>query len=307
MTATADTPENQSTERSRVRWPPNDELEHSILESKFFGDRDGLDFLETFWNPIYDETDLLQYRRTADVWRTRMSGRTFKDISKVLHIDERKACALVSGRNLHPYLVQMYLNSQILSKPRIGWKWVLECTPKPANMFPNGVEVPERIQSYQDVLEFLGQFPPVPADHPAIKFFAITSEWIEQNKAELFGFLLGFLLGDAGKNYPEYERRLRRPFKTSLSTNMAVRESNIRILRFFQLCLSAIGISSRQLEIQQPVIRWVSPASSLLTWIIRECIGLGIGQRTSRNPASMDWIFNFPCNFIAAFFQGLGE
>lgn len=307
METYVDTAENKNSKGERVRWPPYSQQERSILESKFLGDWESLDFLKAFWNPVYDREDLFQYRRAAEVWKTRLSGRTFENISKELRVDGRKANALISGRNLRTHLVQMYLNYEVLSKPRPGWKWVLECTPKPTNMFPKATAVPETIQSYQDILDFLKQFPPIPANHPAIKIVGLPSEWAEHHKAELFGFLLGFLLGDAGKNYPEYENRLRRPFKTTLSTNMAVSESNIRVLRFFQLCLASVGIDSRQLEMQQPAIRWISPASSLLTWIIRVCLGLRVGQRTSKNPASMNWILTCPRTFIIAFIQGLGE
>ena len=307
MTTYADTPKNQTSKGGRVRWPPYTPQERSVLERKFLGDWESLDFSKAFWNPIYDEEDLSQYRRATGVWRMRLSGRTFEEISKELQVDARKANALFSGRNLRTHLIQMYLNSQMLSEPMPGWRWVLECTPKPTNMFPKATAVPESVQSYQDILKFLEQFPPVHADHPAVKFFGLSSQWVEQHKPELFGFLLGFLLGDAGKNYPEYEYRLRRPYKTTLSTNMAVNQSNIRILRFFQLCLTSVGIDSRQLEMQQPVIRWVSPASSLLTWVIRVCLGLQSGQRTSRNPVSMNWILNCPRTFIVAFIQGLGE
>jgi hypothetical protein len=307
MTTILDTREEKKNWGGRIRWPPYTQHERSILETKFLGDWESLEFLKAFWNPIYDEEDLSQYRRTVDVWRMRQSGKTFGNIARGFRIDERKACALVSGKNLHPHLVQMYLNSQMLSKPRTRWKWILDCTPKPTNMFPKAVEVPERIQSYQDVLDFLKQFPPVPADHPATEFFGLSCQWVEQHKPELFGFLLGFLLGDAGKNYAEYEHRGRHYGKSTLSTNMAANESNTRILRYVQLCLSIVGIQSRQLESQRAIIRWVSNSTSLLTWIIRVCLGFDVNQRTSRNPVKMDWILRCPREFIIAFLQGIAE
>lgn len=174
-------------------------------------------------------------------------------------------------------------------------------------MFPTAIAVPSTIKSYQDISDFLKQFSPVPSDHPAIKYFGLSSEWAEQHKPELFGFLLGFLVGDAGKNYPEYERRSRRPIKTTLSTNMATNPSNTRLLRYVQLCLAVIGIGSHQQLSQTSVIRWVSPSSSLLTWIIRVCLGLATNQRTGRNPISMDWILDCPHHFIVSFIQGVSE
>ena len=237
----------------------------------------------------------------------RLSGRTFDDISKGLRVDGRKANALVSGRNLRTHLVQLYLNSQMLPKPRIGWKWVLESMPKPTKMYPKVVEVPDRIRTYQDILDFLKQFPPVPEDYPAIRYFGLSSEWVEQHKAELFGFLLGFILGDAGKNYAEYEYRSRHYRKTAMNTNMSGIRSNMRILYYVQMRLHIIGIHSHRITSINGVIRWNSQASDLLTWTLRVCLGLEEGQRTSRNPVTMSWILGCPKHFIISFLQGLAE
>ncbi len=298
---------NRTEQGGRVRWPPYTQQERSILEGKFLGDWESLEFLKAFWNPIYDQEDLCQYRRAAEVWRMRLSGKAYKSIAKELQIDERKACALVSGKNLHPHLVQMYLNSQMLSKPKIGWKWILECTPKPTKMTPKAVEVPERIRSYQDVLDFLKQFPPVPADHPAIRFFGLSSQWVEQHKPELFGFLLGFLLGDAGKYFPEYLKHARHYSKTGLSTNMSSSDSNVRVLTYTQLCLGIFNLWSHEISAIKGTIRWSSQSSDILTWMLRVCIGLGPGQRTSYEKAKMEWLLECPRDFIVAFFQGLAD
>jgi len=299
--------EKQDSKGGRVRWPAYTEQERSILTKKFLGDWRSLDFLEDFWNPICDQGDILQYLRTAEVWRLRLSGKTFQSISLELGIDEGKACALVKGKNLHSYLVQMYLNSQLLPKPRDGWNWILARTPKPTDIFPNATAVPARIQTYQDILDFLKQFSPVPDDHPALEFFGLSSKWVESRKAEFFGFLLGFMVGDAGKNYPEYERKSRRPSKTTLSTNMAVKDSNLRILKYVQLCLICIGIDSHQQESARRIIRWVTAPNNVLTWILRVCLGQSVGERTSRNQIRMDWLLDCPREFIVAFAQGLAE
>lgn len=301
------TPEKLINKGGRVRWPSYAPSERTALENNVLSDGENLDFLKAFWSPIYDREDLFQYRRIVEVWRMRLSGRAFKEISNELGIDQRKACALISGKNLRPYLVQIYLNSQILPRPRNGWKWILECIPKPTNAFPKALQVPEKIQRYQDIIDFLKQFPSVPSDHPAIKFFGLTSEWVEKHNAELFGFLLGFMVGDAGKYYPEYAKRSRHTNKTTLWTNMAINASNLRVLRFVQLGLATVGIDSHQQSTRTEVIRWVSKSTNVLSWMLRVCLGLEANQRTSRNPIMMNWILNCPRNFIVSFIQGIAE
>lgn len=302
-----DTKRDEESKGGRVRWSNYTHQEHSELEKKFLGDWPNLDFLEYFWNPTYDEGDLLQYRRAAEVWRRRLSGRTFQAISTDLGIDEGKACALVKGNNLHPHLVQMYLVSQHLEKPKDGWKWILERSPKPTNAHPRAFLAPTEIHSYKDIQEFVNQFPAVQCDHPALRRFGLSVDWVELHKMELFGFLLGFLVGDAGKYFPEYIDNTRHYTGISLNTNMKAIDSNIRILTYVQLCLSVIGIQSHEIVPAPGTTRWTSESSNILTWIFKVCLGLNSGERTSRNPVKMDWLLTCPQEFLTGFIQGIAE
>ncbi|MDA4128186.1 MAG: hypothetical protein OK422_01780 [Thaumarchaeota archaeon] len=293
--------------KRRRLWPRYTEDERSILRRKFLGHWENLDFLEDFWNLIWDERDLQQYRRVAKVWRLRQSGKKFGEISKELGVDPRKACALFTGYNCRPYLVHMYLNRKRLGKPRPGWKWILERTPKPTDSYPKHSFVPNHIRAYQDILDFLAQFPVVPEDNPALKFFGLATRWVGERRAILFGFLLGFLVGDAGKQYADYEYRSRHYAKTAMCTNMARKVSNVRLLRYVQLTLASIGLSSRQGRSSRDIIRWNSVTSNILTWIINICLGLDSGGRTSLNPVKMNWLLSCPRGFLVSFFQGLAD
>src|SRR3989475_9321009 len=206
----------------------------------------------------------------------------------------------------------MYLNREVLGKPRNGWKGRRGRARKPTAPSPKVVEVPEKITGYSDITDFLAQFPPVPKEHPALEFFGVDVEWVERHKPELFGFLLAFLVGDAGKYYPEYENRARHYNKAAMTTNMARTDSNFRVLKYVQLGLETIGIQSHQIEAHQlpdgyEVIRWNSETSNLITWIIRTCLGLKLGERTSRVPIDIPWINTCPRDFIVVFLQGLTD
>src|SRR5438552_4414496 len=93
---------------------------------------------------------------------------------------------------------------------------------------------------------------------------------------------------------------------------MATTDSNFRVLKYVQLGLQTIGIQSHQIEAHQlpdgyEVVRWNSETSNLITWIIRTCLGLKPGERTSRVPIDMPWINTCPRDFIIAFLQGLAD
>jgi len=293
----------------RVRWTQYNDQERQILESKLLSDDAAkLDFLGDYWNVVHDEGDTTQCERMASVWRLSKQGQPFKTIGNTLHLDQRKACALVSGLNCRPYLAQMYLNREKLGPPRReGWKWILDCTPKPTNPYPRALQVPERIRSHEDILEFLKQFPPVSEESEALRFFGLTSAWAEEHKAELFWWLLGFMVGDMGKRYVHNEPRLRHYRKTAMNTRMTNKDSNLRVLRYVQLALECLGILSHKVHSEDGVVRWNSISSNILTWMIQVCSGLNEGEKTSTHQLDMPWMKSSPENLIIAFLQGLAD
>jgi len=97
-----------------------------------------------------------------------------------------------------------------------------------------------------------------------------------------------------------------------MTTNMARTDSNFRVLRYVQLGFDSIGIRSHQIEAHQlpdgyEVVRWNSETSNLITWIIRTCLGLKLGERTSGVPIDIPWINTCPRDLIVAFLQGLAD
>lgn len=300
--------ETETAKGGRVRWLPYTAEESRILDKKLLNDPSNLDFLKDYWNVVYDESDALQYQRLANTWQMRHRGRPFKAISEAIHLDQQKACALISGRNCRPYLAQMYLTREKLGPlRRDGWKWILDCTPKPTNPYPRALQVPEQIRTHEEILEFLTQFPPISQESEALRFFGLTSAWAEEHKAELFWFLLGFLVGDAGKRYVHNESELRHYRKTAMNTRMAYKESNFRVLRYVQLALESLGIASHQVHSANDRVHWNSESSNELTWMLQACAGLKEGNNTSTQMLDMLWMRECPKNLIIAFLQGIAD
>ena len=300
--------ETETAKGGRVRWLPYTAEESRILDKKLLNDPSNLDFLKDYWNVVYDESDALQYQRLANTWQMRHRGRPFKAISEAIHLDQQKACALISGRNCRPYLAQMYLTREKLGPlRRDGWKWILDCTPKPTNPYPRALQVPEQIRTHEEILEFLTQFPPISQESEALRFFGLTSAWAEEHKAELFWFLLGFLVGDAGKQYVHNENRSRHYRKTAVTTRMTNKDSNFRVLRYVQLALESLGMMSHQVHSGNEVVHWNSESSNIITWTIQVCLGLKEGETTSTHKLNMPWLKICPKNLIVAFLQGLAD
>jgi len=68
--------------RARIRWPLYDGREPELLERMCLGDWKSLDFMSRFWESVYDERDLLQWKRLAAAWRLRASGKSFNNIPR---------------------------------------------------------------------------------------------------------------------------------------------------------------------------------------------------------------------------------
>ena len=277
-----------------------------MLRAKLLGDWESLEFMRDFWNLEYDERDILQYRRLAPVWRMRESGASYKQIANKLGEDTGKCCALVSGKNCRPYLAQMYLNREVLGKPRNGWKWILERTPKPTAPYPKALQVPEQITSYQDIVDFLNQFPQSENASPSSELH-VTPEWVEKNKQNLFAFLLGFMVGDAGKNYPKSAENARTYDASSLDVNMKRHESNQRLLRFVEMCLNVIGLQAKEVQSPSDIVRVQTEYSRLLTWILRTCLGITGEMRTSEDSIDVRWMHSFPPKFVVSFLQAVAD
>jgi len=292
--------------KDRTPWPKYTPEELRLLREKL-SSRDDLTFMEDYWNVVYDERDLAQWRRLADVWRLSDQGQQQREIAAKFGINQALVSRTISGLRWRPNLVQMYLNRAKLGRPHEGRKWILDCTPKPTNPYPRALQVPERIRSHEDILEFLKQFPPVSEESEALRFFGLTSAWAEEHKAELFWWLLGFLVGDAGKYYAEYAPGIRHYRKTQLTTIMSLTDSNFRVLRYVQLALESLGIQSHQVHSDRTIIRWNSASSNVITWIMQVCAGLMQGERTSTSKLDMSWMKNCPRNLVIAFLQGLAD
>jgi len=290
----------------RKAWPKYTPEELDLLRKKL-SSWDDLKFMQDFWNIVYDERDIAQWKRFADVWRLSAQGEQQGSIAAKYGIGQAIISRTLSGEKWRPNLVQMYLNLAKLGKPLEGRKWILDCTPKPTNPYPKALQVPERIRSHEDILEFLKQFPPVSKESEALRFFGLTSAWAEEHKAELFWFLLGFLVGDAGKQYVHNENRARHYRKTSMATMMTHKDSNFRVLRYVQLALECIGIPSHQIASDGTVVRWNSISTNVITWAIQVCLGLKEGETTSTHKLDMSWMASCPMNLVIAFLQGLAD
>jgi hypothetical protein len=125
----------------------------------------------------------------------------------------------------------------------------------------------------------------------------------------LFGYLLGFLIGDAAK-------RKATPGSEMFMELMLTKkhEENLRLGELVCLCANACGIrfsriNDRVMNDRLPYGRyhWKSQHSALVTWMFEKCLGLRHGQLTTYDPVSIDWVCSMDREFRISFLPGLAD
>jgi len=141
------------------------------------------------------------------------------------------------------------------------------------------------------------------------KRFGLSRRYIQENGADLFGHLLGFLVGDAAK------RRSNPASEMFLEVQLAKKhKEDERLGEFVGLCANACGISYYKINVRFVNERlpggryhWKSQPASLLTWMFEQCLGLQEGQLTTYDPVSIEWLPSMKRSFRIAFIQGLAD
>lgn len=182
---------------------------------------------------------------------------------------------------------------------------------------PSGcIEVPERIQSYNDVLSVINQVRPLETTYERGAHFGLTKLSIEQLRADLFAYVLGIMVGDSGKGGGAQNRFASMNLDLQLTKKHT---SNERLGEFVIMCANSLGIgmgrkrdkppSGAQLAGKDPTpaFRWASERSPLVGWMFGVGLGLHWGETTTTHKLRMEWIFQTPESFRIRFVQGASD
>src|SRR5207249_821876 len=163
--------------------------------------------------------------------------------------------------------------------------------------------------------QVIQQLSPTPETSSVMEQFGYKSEQeLLTDRTNLFGFLLGVTLGDAGKPVKGDSRFPSMALSLTLSKN---KPNSLRFGEFTALSAhTSLGLtthrirdapSSQQRYTRAECYRWITPATPLFGWVFRVCLGLERGEKTTYDPVKMDWIVDTPKSFKVHFLQGLAE
>ena len=125
----------------------------------------------------------------------------------------------------------------------------------------------------------------------------------------LMYYLLGWLVGDAGKNFSDKHPWAR--VELDLSRKYP---QNLQLGNFVMSCISLVGIHCGRIRDGPPrnrdhhgMYRWMSYFSEVFVWFHTACLGLDKGQLTSYDPVRMDWLLTASSDSILWFLRGIAD
>ena len=131
----------------------------------------------------------------------------------------------------------------------------------------------------------------------------------DQHFLNLMYYLLGWLVGDAGKSFSDKHPWVR------VEIGLSKRHSqNLALGNFVVDCITMLGMTCGRIKDGSPrannpcgSYRWMSYFSEVFFWFQTACLGLKQDQLTSYDPVSMEWLLTAAPASIECFLRGVAD
>jgi hypothetical protein len=125
----------------------------------------------------------------------------------------------------------------------------------------------------------------------------------------LMYYLLGFMVGDAGKNFSS------KPTLARLELALCRKHpENLALGTFVFDCVLMLGIPCSRIADSQPkhrephgTFRWQSFFSEVIVWLFTSCLGLRVDELTSYDPVRMSWLLSAAHEYRIWFLRGVAD
>ena len=268
-----------------------------------------LEFINSFFGIKATNYDIESFYSFIKVLRLRMKKLSSNKISKTLNLSRSTVDKWLWKTNL-PRLAKLLEYYTELGNPPSGMKWISINSTRGGMFTGKWICVPEKITSFKQVLHFLNQLEFSEEIYVRLKQFELKDD-MPILKPLLFSYVLGVLVGDAGKCPIERSQRVTRRISLSLTKKY---ETNKRFGEFVALCVNSLGLKMKRIKDSEPgrlnkhpFFRWCSQSSELIEWIFNVCLGLESNQLTTYDAVKLDWILKCPSKFKIWFLQGLAD
>lgn len=269
---------------------------------------------EQVWGLDTTPKGIEQLRNFCEFVRMHGIGVGTKEVAKTLGVHRSTILKWRQGINT-PYLAKVAnsLSGRSLSP---GWKFLPLRISSGGNEQKDWIRVPESVHGYNDVLSVIRQTKPLEQAYERAVTLGLREQRLRLMRAELFAYLLGIILGDAGKEGGQQNRFASMNIDFQLTKKEPSNEALGELV-----CMSAnsLGIDIRRIKDKPPsgdtlrgkeptaAYRWVSIRTPLLAWMFRVGLGMKWSETTSKNQVRMDWIFDTPYSFRKRFVQAMAD
>jgi len=252
------------------------------------------------------------YNRFLEILKLSKSGLNGDEVGRALHMNNTRK--YLSGKKMS-FLTFLRAQHDRLGPPESHFQLL------PLRLKPRGtpgdrwVQVPKSPMTYDVLDDFIHKVTPIKPDETVLRDFGFSSvEDVERERTNLFGHLLGAIVGDFGKGLRSSTKFPSMRLSLVLSTN---KPNSYRFGTFATFCANAsVGLGMHQMN-NLPIsntrygksecFAWNSPTSPLVAWIFYDCLGLKNGENTTYNPVRMKWLLRAPSEFCTQFIQGVAE
>jgi transcriptional regulator with XRE-family HTH domain len=272
-------------------------------------------FLESsVWGIRFTEEGLSQMKKFLEFISMHQRGKGVEEIASALGVHRSSILDWRNGNGL-PYLIKVALVAHG-TPPAEGWKLLPLRVGAGGNDFSGWISVPVSISGYSDLVKVVQALEPNQEALDRAGRFGISNEDVRLKRIEFYAYLLGMVLGDAGKLGGEQERFCSMNLDLQLTTK---HDSNEALGEFVCFCVNALGFDMDRVQNKQPsgisllgkdpaeAYRWSSERSPIFAWMFNVCLGLDWGNTTSLTKVNMDWISSTPFEFRKRFIQGLAD
>ncbi|MDA4127486.1 MAG: hypothetical protein OK452_09865, partial [Thaumarchaeota archaeon] len=187
MTAYEDTSEKQTDRGGRTLWPPYHWLESPEIKP----------IVDDFWNPRFDKHDAMMYNRFLNILKLSKSGLNGDEIGRALQMNNVRK--YLTGRKMS-FLTHLRAQHDALGHPTDTHKWL------PTRLRPRGtpsnawIQVPDIPITFDGIDKLIRVLPKSDMHISLLNDFDFKStEELNRERTNLFGFLLGAIVGDFAK------------------------------------------------------------------------------------------------------------
>ena len=288
---------------------------HELLDLFSRGPEDVRRFLKSkVWGIQFSDKGIEQLKKFCEFIRVHREGKGVLESATSLGLHRSTVAEWRNGTD-QPYLVKAAADVVRMPLPE-GWILIPLSLESGGNRPQRWIMVPTEIRNYEDLTRIVDQIEPLDYAVKRAAQFGISQDQFRYLRVELLGYLLGIMLGDAGKLGGVLQRFTSMNLDLQLSQKEA---SNQRLGEFVSMCANSLGIpmhssvdkqpSGSTLDAEEPVpaYRWVSSRSALIAWLFYVGLGLRNHELTSNDQVRMGWMPSMPKSFRKRFVQGLAD